>query len=118
MGVNVEAESGSRRRAWRDIVIYGACGGVLITVLKLTEYRFLVIEHSVEIYGALIAALFAAYIESPISMLAVASVPPYGYCDRYVHAGTRAEDTLGVIRIRSLLESGSASRSSVTVRST
>jgi NarL family two-component system response regulator LiaR len=60
MGVNVEAESGSRRRAWRDIVIYGACGGVLITVLKLTEYRFLVIEHSVEIYGALIAALFAA----------------------------------------------------------
>jgi two-component system, NarL family, response regulator LiaR len=60
MSVNTETESGSRRRAWRDIVIYGACGGVLITVLKLTEYRFLVIEHSVEIYGALIAALFAA----------------------------------------------------------
>jgi DNA-binding NarL/FixJ family response regulator len=32
---------------------------VLIVVLKLTEYRFLVVEHSVEIYGALIAALFA-----------------------------------------------------------
>src|ERR1700735_641626 len=60
MGVNMESESGSRRRAWRDIVIYGVGGGVLITVLKLTEYRFLVIEHSVEIYGALIAALFAA----------------------------------------------------------
>lgn len=58
--MDMETESGSRRRAWRDIVIYGACGGVLITVLKLTEYRFLVIEHSVEIYGALIAALFAA----------------------------------------------------------
>lgn len=27
--------------------------------LKLMEYRFLVLEHSVEIYGALIAALFA-----------------------------------------------------------
>jgi hypothetical protein len=43
----------------RDILLYGLCGGVLIAVLKLTEYRFLVVEHSVEIYGALVAALFA-----------------------------------------------------------
>ncbi|PYU05398.1 MAG: helix-turn-helix transcriptional regulator [Acidobacteria bacterium] len=35
------------------------CGGLLIAVLKLTEYRFLVVEHSVEIYVALVAALFA-----------------------------------------------------------
>src|SRR5258707_1278521 len=49
----------SRRRAVRDILIYGVCGGVLVTVLKLTEYRFLVVEHSVEIYSALVAALFA-----------------------------------------------------------
>jgi len=47
------------RRALRDIVLYGLCGGLLITLLKLTEYRFLVIEHSVEIYGGLIAAIFA-----------------------------------------------------------
>jgi hypothetical protein len=44
----------------RDIVLYGLRGGVLIAVLKLTAYRFLVVEHSVEIYCALIAALFAA----------------------------------------------------------
>lgn len=50
---------GSRRRAVRDILLYGVCGGVLIAVLKLTEYRFLVVEHSLEIYGALVAALFA-----------------------------------------------------------
>ena len=49
----------SRRRAVRDILLYGVCGGVLIAVLKLTEYRFLVVEHSVEIYGALVAVLFA-----------------------------------------------------------
>jgi DNA-binding CsgD family transcriptional regulator len=49
----------SRRRAVRDILLYGVCGGVLIVILKLTEYRFLVVEHSVEIYAALIAALFA-----------------------------------------------------------
>lgn len=47
------------RRAVRDILLYGLCGGLLITVLKVTEYRFLVLEHSVEIYGGLIAALFA-----------------------------------------------------------
>jgi len=47
------------RRALRDILLYGVCGGALITLLKLTEYRFLVIEHSVEIYGGLIAAIFA-----------------------------------------------------------
>ena len=29
-------------------------------VLKLIEFRFLVMEHSIEIYGGLIAALFAA----------------------------------------------------------
>lgn len=47
------------RRALREIAIFGVCGGVLITVLKLTEYRFLVLEHSVEVYGALVAILFA-----------------------------------------------------------
>jgi len=47
------------RRALREIVIFGLCGGVLITVLKLTEYRFLVVEHSVAVYGALVAILFA-----------------------------------------------------------
>ena len=43
----------------RKALIYGLIGGLLITVLKWTEYRFLVIEHSIEIYGALVAALFA-----------------------------------------------------------
>src|ERR1041385_2345345 len=43
-----------------QILIYGLCGGVLIVVLKLIEFRFLVVEHSLEIYGGLVAALFAA----------------------------------------------------------
>jgi ATP/maltotriose-dependent transcriptional regulator MalT len=47
------------RGVLRDVLIYGLSGGVLITVLKLIEFRFVVMEHSVEIYGALIAALFA-----------------------------------------------------------
>ena len=41
-------------------LIYGLCGGVLIVVLKLLEFRFLVVEHSIEIYGGLVALIFAA----------------------------------------------------------
>jgi ATP/maltotriose-dependent transcriptional regulator MalT len=33
---------------------------MVITLLKLTEYRFLVVEHSLEIYGGLVAAIFSA----------------------------------------------------------
>ena len=41
-------------------LIYGLCGGVLIVALRLIEFRFLVVEHSLEIYGGLIALVFAA----------------------------------------------------------
>lgn len=44
----------------KHILWYGLLGGVVIVALKLIEYRYLVVEHSVEIYGALIAAIFAA----------------------------------------------------------
>jgi ATP/maltotriose-dependent transcriptional regulator MalT len=43
----------------RHVLIYGCIGGVLIAALKWTEYRFLVLEHSIEIYGAVIAVIFA-----------------------------------------------------------
>ena len=44
----------------KHLLIYGLCGGLLIVVLRLIEYRFLVIERSIEIYGGLIALLFAS----------------------------------------------------------
>ena len=43
----------------REVLLYGIAGGVLIVALRLAEYRFLVVEHSIEIYGALVAATFA-----------------------------------------------------------
>ncbi len=43
----------------KHVLLYGLLGGLLIAGLKLIEYRWLVIEHSVEIYGGLIAAVFA-----------------------------------------------------------
>lgn len=44
----------------KHVVIYGIGAGLLITAMQFVEYRFLVIEHSIEIYGAIIAAAFAA----------------------------------------------------------
>ena len=44
----------------RVILWYGVSGGLVITALRLVEYRFLVIEHSIQIYGALVALVFAA----------------------------------------------------------
>jgi DNA-binding CsgD family transcriptional regulator len=43
----------------RHVFIFGLVGGLLIATLQITEYRFIVIEHSVELYGALVAILFA-----------------------------------------------------------
>jgi two-component system, NarL family, response regulator LiaR len=45
----------------RHVLIFGLVGGLLIAVLQLTEYQFVVIEHSVELYGALVAILFATF---------------------------------------------------------
>ncbi|HEY2821289.1 MAG TPA: response regulator transcription factor [Candidatus Acidoferrum sp.] len=45
----------------RHVLIFGVVGGVLIATLQYTQYRFLVIEHSVEMYGALVACLFSAF---------------------------------------------------------
>jgi DNA-binding CsgD family transcriptional regulator len=43
----------------RTVILYGLLGGALIAALKLVEYRFLIVEHSLEIYGGLVASLFA-----------------------------------------------------------
>ncbi|MEO8452961.1 MAG: hypothetical protein ABI647_24440 [Gemmatimonadota bacterium] len=42
----------------KPILLYGLLGGALIALLKAIEYRYLVVEHSVEIYGALVALVF------------------------------------------------------------
>ncbi|WP_394766489.1 response regulator transcription factor [uncultured Paludibaculum sp.] len=45
----------------RHVLLFGLVGGVLIAILQYTEYRFVVIEHSVEMYTALVALLFATF---------------------------------------------------------
>src|SRR5271169_6560541 len=63
-GSSTDAEQpakSQKARLWRHIILFGLAGGILITLLKWTEYRFLVVEHSIEIYGGLTAATFAAF---------------------------------------------------------
>jgi ATP/maltotriose-dependent transcriptional regulator MalT len=50
----------AERASVRTVLIYGAVGGALIAALKAVEYRFLVVEHAFEIYGGIVALLFAA----------------------------------------------------------
>ena len=52
-------EGRASRATLRVVLAYGALSGVLIALLRVVQYQYLVIEHSVEIYGALVAALFA-----------------------------------------------------------
>jgi two-component system, NarL family, response regulator LiaR len=46
-------------RAIREVALFGLCSGLLISALMVTEYRFLVVEDSVEIYGVILGILFA-----------------------------------------------------------
>jgi NarL family two-component system response regulator LiaR len=50
-----------KRPVLSHVLLLGLVGGVLIAFLRWSEYQFLVIEHSLEIYGALVAVIFAAF---------------------------------------------------------
>jgi NarL family two-component system response regulator LiaR len=45
----------------RHVLIFGLVVGLVIATLQYTEYRFVIIEHSVELYSALVAILFATF---------------------------------------------------------
>jgi len=66
----------------RTILVYGVVGAALALALKLAEYRFLVVEHSLEIYGGLVALLFASLgiwlglkLSRPVERVVVREVP-------------------------------------------
>lgn len=43
----------------RHVLLYGLLGGGLIALLKAVEYRWLIVDRSVEVFAGLIAATFA-----------------------------------------------------------
>ena len=50
-----------KRPVLSHVLILGLIGGVLIAILRWSEYQFLVIEHSLEIYGAIVAIIFVVF---------------------------------------------------------
>ncbi len=77
----------TRRRAWLEILAYGAACGVLIAGLEAAQYRLLRTEDATEIYAVLVAAIFAGVgiflgatlrrkAEVPAASLAAPSAPP------------------------------------------
>jgi len=44
----------------RQVLLYGLLAGLLIAGLRFVEYRWLILAHSFEIYGGIVALLFAA----------------------------------------------------------
>lgn len=44
----------------RQVLLYGIVAGVLIAGLRFVQYRWLLVAHSIELYAAAIAAIFAA----------------------------------------------------------
>lgn len=42
----------------KELLIYGGLCGLIIVALKLAEYRFLVLDNKIELYGGAIALLF------------------------------------------------------------
>lgn len=66
----------------RTVLLFGVVAGSLIAVLRLIEYRWLILTHSFEIYGALIAGIFAGVglwlgrrLTRPVEKLVVREVP-------------------------------------------
>ncbi len=43
----------------KDVLLYGLAGALVIALLQMIEFRWVIIEHSVAIYGGLVAVIFA-----------------------------------------------------------
>jgi hypothetical protein len=41
----------------KTVLVYGILGGVLVAALRIVEYPFLVLEHSLEVYGGIYTLL-------------------------------------------------------------
>ena len=50
-----------KRPVLSHVLLLGLVGGVLIAILRWSEYQFLVIEHSLVIYGAIVAIIFVVF---------------------------------------------------------
>jgi DNA-binding NarL/FixJ family response regulator len=89
----------------RTILICGLLGGLLIALLRWSEYQFLVIDHSVEIYAALIATVFAGLgiwlgirLTRSSRPASVSEQPPSAPAPVPFQSDDRKRDDLGITR--------------------
>lgn len=105
----------------RTILVYGLIGAALTVALKLGEYRFLVVEHSLQLYGLLVAALFAALgiwlglkLTRPTERVVVREVPVQSPPDAPFSASASSIERLGVtpreLEILGLIAQGLSTR--------
>ena len=102
----------------KTILIYGLLGGALILILRLVEYRFLVVEHSLEIYGGIVALIFAGLgiwlgLKLTKTRLVVQEVPVPVPTTEFV-LNTAAQEKLGItpreLEILGLIAAGLSNR--------
>ena len=105
----------------RHVVLFGLVGGALIVALRAIEYRYLVIERSVEIYGAIVALLFAATgiwlgrrFTTPRERIVVREIPVSAPAEEPFRIDARKVEELGItpreIEILSLIAEGLSTR--------
>jgi two-component system, NarL family, response regulator LiaR len=105
----------------RTILVYGLVGAALAVALKLAEYRFLVVEHSLELYGLLVAVLFAALgiwlglkLTRPTERVVVREVPAPPRDDPPFSASAASVERLGLtpreLEILGLIADGLSTR--------
>lgn len=105
----------------RTILVYGLIGAALTVALKLAEYRFLVVEHSLELYGGLVAALFAALgiwlgsrMARPVERVVVREVPVPARADAPFAVNAASVDRLAItpreLEILGLIAEGLSTR--------
>ncbi|MBL0171340.1 MAG: response regulator transcription factor [Gemmatimonadaceae bacterium] len=104
----------------RYVLLYGMLGGLLVVLLRYIEYRYIVIEHSIEIYGGLIAVVFvllglalgtritgrprSVAQPQPVAPVPMSDVPPDGAA-REAHRITKRE-----LEILALIAAGLTNR--------
>lgn len=49
-----------RQQLWRFVLLYGVSAGGLVAVLNFVEYRWLIVQYSVAVYGGIVAVVFVA----------------------------------------------------------
>ena len=105
----------------RTILVYGLVGAALAVALRLAEYRFLVVEHSLQLYGLLVALMFAALgiwlgsrIARPAERVVVHEIPVPAAVDTPFAVNAASVERLGVtpreLEILGLIADGLSTR--------